>query len=91
MRKTETEFLKEFEELLQKEMKEACCRAEQAMTYSVLTPGKRLRPLLIWSTCDDLNVPVELVWHPALAVELFHTASLIHDDLPQIDDSPLRR
>jgi len=91
MRKTETEFLKEFEELLRKEMKEACCRAEQAMTYSVLTPGKRLRPLLIWSTCDDLNVPVELVWHPALAVELFHTASLIHDDLPQIDDSPLRR
>ncbi|AJC73546.1 geranyltranstransferase [Pseudothermotoga hypogea DSM 11164 = NBRC 106472] len=91
MRKTETEFLKEFEELLREEIKEACCRVERAIAYSVLTPGKRFRPLLIWSICNDLDVPVELVWHPALAVELFHTASLIHDDLPQIDDSPLRR
>lgn len=91
MKKTETEFLGRFEELLKEEMKDACCKVEQAMAYSVLTPGKRLRPLLIWSICRDMDVDLKFVWHPALAVELFHTASLIHDDLPQIDDSPLRR
>lgn len=91
MKKTETEFLSKFEELLDREMNGTKCRVEEAMAYSALTRGKRLRPLLIWSICADMNVPMELVWHPALAVELFHTGSLVHDDLPQIDDSPLRR
>lgn len=91
MKKTETEFLNEFEELLSREMNGTRCRVEEAMAYSALTCGKRLRPLLIWSICADMNVPIKLVWHPALAVELFHTGSLVHDDLPQIDDSPLRR
>lgn len=91
MKKTSDEFLKEFEGLLSREMSETKCKVEEAMAYSVLTPGKRLRPLLIWSICTDMNVSSEYVWHPALAVELFHTGSLVHDDLPQIDDSPLRR
>lgn len=91
MKKTANEFIEKFEELLREQLDKACCKVEQAMSYSALTPGKRLRPLLIWSICNDFGVPMDLVWHPALAVELFHTASLIHDDLPQIDDSPLRR
>ncbi|MDI3494041.1 MAG: geranylgeranyl diphosphate synthase, type [Pseudothermotoga sp.] len=64
---------------------------EQAMAYSLLSAGKRIRPVLIKLICEDMGVQEDLIWNPAMAVELFHTASLIHDDLPQIDDSPLRR
>ncbi|AEH51790.1 polyprenyl synthetase family protein [Pseudothermotoga thermarum] len=66
-------------------------KVESAMKYSLLLPGKRLRPLFIKTVCEDLGGNLEFVWIPAIAVELFHTGSLVHDDLPQIDDSPLRR
>ncbi len=66
-------------------------RTSSAMAYSLMLPGKRLRPLVIKTICDDLQGNLELAWPAAIAVELFHTGSLIHDDLPQIDDSPLRR
>lgn len=66
-------------------------KVEEAMKYSLLSGGKRIRPILIKTVCEDMLVDSDLIWHPAIAIELFHTGSLIHDDLPQIDDSPLRR
>lgn len=56
---------------------------EQAMAYSLLSAGKRIRPVLIKLICEDMGVQEDLIWNPAMAVELFHTASLIHDDLPR--------
>lgn len=84
------EFLEQFNERLAK-LIGSSTTVEKAMSYSLSSGGKRLRPLLIKLSSEDMSVKIDLVWHPAFAVELFHTASLIHDDLPQIDDSPLRR
>src|SRR5579864_9531914 len=58
----------------------------RAMRYSVFAGGKRLRPILVIA-----GAPLESVLPPACAVELIHTYSLIHDDLPAMDNSPLRR
>ena len=63
----------------------------QAMSYSVMAGGKRLRPILTLATAESLGAPVEEVINLACAVELIHTYSLIHDDLPAMDDSDLRR
>ena len=63
----------------------------QAMSYSVMAGGKRLRPILTLATAESLGAPVEEVISLACAVELIHTYSLIHDDLPAMDDSDLRR
>ncbi len=84
------EFLQIFNERL-KELIVTTNKVEEAMKYSLLSGGKRIRPLLIKTICEDMMVKSDLIWHPAIAVELFHTGSLVHDDLPQIDDSPLRR
>lgn len=66
-------------------------RLHQAMRYSVLGGGKRLRPLLTYATGVALDVPLETLDGPAAAVELIHVYSLIHDDLPAMDDDDLRR
>lgn len=63
----------------------------QAMRYAVLNGGKRLRPLLVYATGICLGVPLEQLDHPAIAVELIHCYSLVHDDLPAMDDDDLRR
>lgn len=84
------EFLQIFNERLRK-LIAPTNKVEEAMRYSLLSGGKRIRPLLIKTVCEDMMVDSDLIWHPAIAIELFHTGSLIHDDLPQIDDSPLRR
>ena len=63
----------------------------EAMRYSVLNGGKRMRPMLTYSTGLALGVPVESLDGPACAVELIHVYSLIHDDLPAMDDDDLRR
>lgn len=62
-----------------------------AIRYSVLNGGKRLRPLLVYSTGEALNLPLEKLDAPAAAVELIHCYSLIHDDLPAMDNDDLRR
>ena len=62
-----------------------------AMRYGVLGGGKRLRPLLVYVTGEALGAPLELLDAPAAAVELIHGYSLIHDDLPAMDDDDLRR
>lgn len=62
-----------------------------AMRYSVLGDGKRIRPLLVYLTGACLDVKPEALDAPAVAVELIHAYSLIHDDLPAMDDDDLRR
>ncbi|HEV2213608.1 MAG TPA: polyprenyl synthetase family protein, partial [Gammaproteobacteria bacterium] len=66
-------------------------RLHQAMRYSVLGGGKRLRPLLIYAAGETLGVAPEKLDGPAAAVEIIHAYSLLHDDLPAMDDDDLRR
>ncbi|HEY1283665.1 MAG TPA: farnesyl diphosphate synthase [Steroidobacteraceae bacterium] len=63
----------------------------EAMRYSVLGGGKRLRPILVYTTGQSLGAPLEYLDIPAAAVELVHVYSLVHDDLPAMDDDDLRR
>lgn len=62
-----------------------------AARYSLLSPGKRLRPLLVLSAVEMLGGDVSRALDPACAIEMIHTYSLIHDDLPCMDDDDLRR
>ena len=62
-----------------------------AMQYAVLGSGKRIRPLLSYATAELLEIDAERVDSIAAAVELVHAYSLIHDDLPAMDDDDLRR
>ena len=62
-----------------------------AMEYSLFNGGKHLRPLLIYATGAVFNAPLPNLDLPASAVELIHTYSLIHDDLPCMDNADLRR
>jgi len=66
-------------------------RLHAAQRYSVLGGGKRLRPLLVYATGECLSVPISRLDAPAAAVELIHAYSLVHDDLPAMDDDDLRR
>lgn len=63
----------------------------QAMTYAVLAGGKRIRPILCYLTGEMLQVDIASLDDAACALELIHTYSLIHDDLPAMDDDDLRR
>jgi geranylgeranyl diphosphate synthase type II len=63
----------------------------QAMRYSVFAGGKRLRPILCLETARIFTADVTPALHPACAVEFIHTYSLIHDDLPALDNDDLRR
>jgi geranylgeranyl pyrophosphate synthase len=66
-------------------------RLRAAMRYSVLGAGKRLRPTLVYLTGESLGAPLESLDAPAAAVELIHVYSLVHDDLPAMDDDDMRR
>ena len=66
-------------------------RLHDAMRYSVLNGGKRVRPLLVYAAGECLSVEPELLDTPAVAIELIHAFSLVHDDLPAMDDDDLRR
>lgn len=66
-------------------------RLHAAMRYAVLGGGKRVRPLLVYLTGEALGVPTGRLDGPAVAVELIHAYSLVHDDLPAMDDDDLRR
>lgn len=63
----------------------------EAMRHSLLAGGKRFRPVLALATMEALGADVELLLPTAAAIELIHTYSLIHDDLPAMDDDDLRR
>jgi geranylgeranyl diphosphate synthase, type II len=64
---------------------------DDAMRYSLLAGGKRIRPVLALATAEAIDRPREWVLPLAAALELIHTYSLIHDDLPAMDDDDLRR
>ena len=62
-----------------------------AMRYAVMDGGKRLRPLLVMAACDAVNGAVDAALRAACAVELIHAYSLVHDDMPCMDNDVLRR
>ena len=64
---------------------------EEAIKFALLAPGKRVRPTLIYLVGDFYNVALENLDSLALATEIIHTYSLVHDDLPCMDDDDLRR
>ena len=64
---------------------------DEAARYSLFAGGKRLRPSLLLATCEALGGNVENALPSACAIEMIHTYSLIHDDLPAMDDDDLRR
>lgn len=66
-------------------------RLYAAMRHSAIGGGKRLRPLLVQASCDLFNVSFESAVRTGLAVECIHVYSLIHDDLPAMDNDDLRR
>lgn len=82
----------------EKAIKEFCenmdCKPDilrDSMTYSLLSGGKRLRSVMMLAAADVVGVPRESVINFALAIELIHTYSLIHDDLPEMDNDDYRR
>jgi farnesyl diphosphate synthase len=66
-------------------------RLHAAMRYATLGEGKRVRPILVYATGRALGIPPQQLDGPACAVELIHAYSLVHDDLPAMDDDDLRR
>ena len=66
-------------------------RLHAAMRYATLGSGKRIRPMLVYAAGKALGVPQKQLDGPASAVELIHAYSLVHDDLPAMDDDELRR
>ena len=68
-----------------------CGQLNQAIRYSTLGAGKRLRPVLVYATAEAIGLPLEQADPIAAAIEMVHAYSLIHDDLPAMDDDDLRR
>jgi farnesyl diphosphate synthase len=66
-------------------------RLHAAMRHAVLLGGKRMRPLLVYASGAALGADADALDAPAVAVELIHAYSLVHDDLPAMDDDALRR
>lgn len=64
---------------------------EAAMQYATLNGGKRIRPVLVYATGNALGAVPEILDVPACAIEFMHAYSLVHDDLPSMDDDDLRR
>ncbi len=61
------------------------------IAYAVATEGKRIRPLMCYAAADCFGLDESVADYPAVAIELVHTYSLVHDDLPAMDDDDLRR
>lgn len=66
-------------------------KLQQAMSYSLLAGGKRIRPILVYLTGQMFDCPLSKLDEAAAAIEMIHTYSLIHDDLPAMDNDNLRR
>ncbi|MCX7115776.1 MAG: polyprenyl synthetase family protein [Gammaproteobacteria bacterium] len=66
-------------------------RIREAIEYALFPGGKRLRPQLVYLTGEVLQLPEDILNPMALAIELMHTYSLVHDDLPAMDDDDFRR
>jgi farnesyl diphosphate synthase len=79
------------ETFLEKKLPEDNNTLCKAMRYATLNGGKRLRPMLVYCTGESLGANVSDLDHIAAAVEMIHSYSLVHDDLPAMDDDDLRR
>lgn len=66
-------------------------RLKEAMSYSLLAPGKRIRPLLLFAALEAYGLDPHIGFPMAEAIEMIHTYSLIHDDMPEMDNDDLRR
>ncbi len=91
-------YLKERAQLIERELGAvveepagAAARLLEAMRYSLLAGGKRLRPVLALASCEAVGGKMEAAMGLACAIEMIHTYSLIHDDLPCMDDDDFRR
>lgn len=62
-----------------------------AMRYVLMSPGKRIRPVISYITAETLDIDLNKIDLPAASIELIHAYSLVHDDLPAMDDDDLRR
>ena len=71
--------------------KKGISRVDEAMAYSLLAGGKRIRPIILMATADALGVSGYNFLPVACGLEMIHTYSLIHDDLPCMDDDEYRR
>jgi geranylgeranyl diphosphate synthase type II len=91
------DFSRKYRSLLEEEMRrriqvlQAPAVVKDAMQYSLEAGGKRIRPLLTFATIDAFNMNPSIGLDIAVAIEMIHTYSLIHDDLPSMDDDDLRR
>lgn len=88
------QYLSEFETYLQKYVDKLNTEPSvlgEGMAYSLCGGGKRIRPVLLLACADILNVPREEALPFALALEMIHTYSLVHDDLPAMDNDDFRR
>ena len=85
------ELVEEYLEQLHFGADSRAARLVDAMRYSLLAGGKRIRPVLMLATARSVGADPATVLPAAAALELIHTYSLIHDDLPAIDDDTLRR
>ena len=87
-------YLEVFENYTQNYLSKLNTRPEvlgESMKYSLLGGGKRIRPILALACAEMLELPAEEILPFALALEMIHTYSLIHDDLPAMDDDDFRR
>ncbi len=91
-----TEYQNRINQVLQTQLED--CASKQghhsffeALNYASLNKGKRLRPALIYAIADALEISLDSVDIAASAIELIHSYSLVHDDLPAMDDDDLRR
>ncbi|PSF36609.1 farnesyl-diphosphate synthase [Aphanothece hegewaldii CCALA 016] len=91
-----TSYLKERQKLVEEALDQSLpiIRPEkiyESMRYSLLAGGKRLRPILCLTTCELMGGTIEMAMPTACALEMIHTMSLIHDDLPAMDNDDYRR
>jgi len=91
-----TVYLKERQQIVEKALEKSLPIAEpekiyHAMRYSLLAGGKRLRPILCLASCQLTGGTLEMALPTACALEMIHTMSLIHDDLPAMDNDDYRR
>ena len=90
-------FIKDYKQLLEKELRtlveklEAPKEVKDAMLYSLEAGGKRIRPMLLFASLNSFGKNPQAGILPAAAIEMIHTYSLIHDDLPSMDNDDLRR
>jgi geranylgeranyl diphosphate synthase type II len=92
-----TEYLEHKKKIVEEQLRQLVFRDEEipvireAMEYSLLAGGKRLRPILAMMAYELFDEETEKVWSYACSLELIHTYSLIHDDLPAMDNDDYRR